>query len=151
MATTKKTTEDGAVVEAKPKKKPRGGNSPVIGDNGLMAEPGDNAKYVMLGMKLFNLPSIDLHDPMQVNDRLNEFFQIHAEADMKPTVSGMGMALGLDRRRLCRSPGPTTCSAFCESCLLLFIANMEGSVSPEWMFSNSEVFTCLILNLIRFF
>ena len=50
-----------------------------------------------------------------------------------------------------RSPGPTTCSAFCESCLLLFIANMEGSVSPEWMFSNSEVFTCLILNLIRFF
>ena len=83
------------------KKKPRGGkNSPVIGDNGLMAEPGDNAKYLALGMKLFNLPPIDLKDPQQVNDRLNEFFQIHADADMKPTVSGMGMALGLDRRRL---------------------------------------------------
>ncbi len=38
--------------------------------------------------------------PQQVNDRLNEFFKIHADADMKPTVSGMGMALGLDRRRL---------------------------------------------------
>ena len=82
-------------------KKPRGGkNSPVIGDNGLMAEPGDNTKYLALGMKLFNLSPIDLHDPVQVNDRLNEFFQIHADADMKPTVSGMGMALGLDRRRL---------------------------------------------------
>ena len=82
-------------------KKPRGGKySPVIGDNGLMAEPGDNTKYLALGMKLFNLPTIDLKDPEQVKDRLNEFFQIHADADMKPTVSGMGMALGLDRRRL---------------------------------------------------
>jgi hypothetical protein len=41
-----------------------------------------------------------LNDPKQVTDRLNEFFQIHADADMKPTVSGMGMSLGLDRRRL---------------------------------------------------
>ena len=86
--------------ETKPKK-PRGGkNSPVIGNNGLMVEAGDNAKYLAVGMQLFNLPSIDLKDPQQVQDRLNEFFQIHVEADMKPTVAGMGMALGLDRRRL---------------------------------------------------
>ena len=82
-------------------KKPRGGkNSPVIGDNGLMVEQGDNAKYLALGMKLFSLPPIDLKDPEQVNNRLMEFFQMHVDADMKPTVSGMGMALGLDRRRL---------------------------------------------------
>ena len=97
MATIK--NDDDVVKEVI--QKPRGGkNSPVIGDNGLMAEPGDNTKYLTLGMKLFNLPSIDLKDPEQVNNRLMEFFQIHAEADMKPTVSGMGMALGLDRRRL---------------------------------------------------
>ena len=87
------------VTEVKPKKKPRGGNN-FLTDAALNVEPGDNTKYVMLGAKLFNLPSIDLHDPEQVNNRLNEFFTIHAEADMKPTVSGMGMALGLDRRRL---------------------------------------------------
>ncbi len=87
------------VVEVKPKKKPRGGNN-ILTDAALDVNPGDNTKYVLLGAKLFNLPPIDLHDPEQVNDRLNEFFQIHAEADMKPTVSGMGMALGLDRRRL---------------------------------------------------
>ena len=99
MATKKKTDNVTEVVETP--KKPRGGkNSPVIGDNGLMTEPGDNTKYLTLGMKLFNLPPIDLKDPEQVNDRLLEFFQIHANADMKPTVSGMGMALGLDRRRL---------------------------------------------------
>ena len=81
------------------KKKPRGGNN-FLTDAALNVEAGDNTKYVMLGMRLFNLPPIDLNDPVAVNDRLNEFFQIHAEADMKPTVSGMGMALGLDRRRL---------------------------------------------------
>ena len=97
---TKKKTEDTTELVEKPKK-PRGGKySPVIGDNGIMAEPGDNAKYLSLGMKLFNLPPIDLKDPEQVNHRLMEFFQLHADADMKPTVSGMGMALGLDRRRL---------------------------------------------------
>ena len=82
-------------------KKPTGyKNSPVIGDNGLNLEPGDNTKFLTIGMKLFNLPPIDLKDPVQVKDRLNEFFTIHAQADMKPTVAGMGMALGLDRRRL---------------------------------------------------
>jgi hypothetical protein len=95
---TKKNNDD---VVKEVVKKPRGGkNSPVIGDNGLQVAPGDNTKYLALGMRLFNLPPIDLNDPEQVNERLNEFFQIHAEADMKPTVSGMGMALGLDRRRL---------------------------------------------------
>ena len=87
--------------ETKPvKRKGNGKNSPVIGDNGLMVEPGDNTKYLTLGMELFNLPTIDLREPEQVENRLNEFFEIHARYDMKPTVAGMGMALGLDRRRL---------------------------------------------------
>lgn len=82
-------------------KKPRGHkNSPVIGDNGLNLEAGDNTKYLSLGRELFNLPSIDLREPEQVINRLNEFFMIHERYDMKPTVAGMGMALGLDRRRL---------------------------------------------------
>ena len=81
--------------------KPRGGkNSPVIGDNGLQTEPGDNAKYLAVSMELYKLPAIDLKDPEQVNARLGEYFEIHLKNDLKPTVSGMGMALGLDRRRL---------------------------------------------------
>ena len=97
---TKKNDDDivNEVVE-KTKKKPRGGNN-FLTDAALNVQPGDNTKYVLLGARLFNLPPIDLKDPEQVTNRLNEFFQIHAEADMKPTVSGMGMALGLDRRRL---------------------------------------------------
>jgi hypothetical protein len=96
-----KKKEENAIEEVKPKKpKANGKNSPVIGDNGLMVEAGDNTKYLSLGMELFNLPAIDLREPEQVNNRLNEFFEIHARYDMKPTVAGMGMALGLDRRRL---------------------------------------------------
>lgn len=100
MATKKKTDNVTEVTEAPKKKlKPRGGNN-ILTDAALNVEPGDNTKYVLLGAKLFNLPPIDLKKPEQVVNRLNEFFTIHAEADMKPTVSGMGMALGLDRRRL---------------------------------------------------
>ncbi len=86
------------VVKDIVKKKPRGKS---MQENlAPITEPGDNTKYLSLGMELFNLPAIDLKDPEQVNNRLNEFFEIHARYDMKPTVAGMGMALGLDRRRL---------------------------------------------------
>ena len=96
MAEKKKNKTD--VVEVV-KKKPRGGNN-ILTDAALDLEKGDNTKYLALGRELFNLPTIDLKDPVQVTDRLNEFFMIHERYDMKPTVAGMGMALGLDRRRL---------------------------------------------------
>ena len=93
------TKNNDNVVNEIVKKKPRGGNN-ILTDAALNVEQGDNAKYLSLGRKLFNLPTIDLKDPEQVVNRLNEFFAIHEEYDMKPTVAGMGMALGLDRRRL---------------------------------------------------
>ena len=45
-----------------PKKKgrPRGGNSPVIGDNGLNLDAGDNTKYMTVQMALLNMPDIDM-------------------------------------------------------------------------------------------
>lgn len=82
------------------KKKPRGGNSPVIGDNGLMLEEGDNTKFMKVNTALFNMENIDLHDNEAVQNRLNEYFALYAENDMKPTVAGMAMALGMNRRTL---------------------------------------------------
>lgn len=83
----------------------RKGNNPnggiQLSDKALNVEEGDNRKYLLVSMQLMNLPNIDLHNNEQVIDRLNEYFKIQAEADMKPTVAGMGLALnGLDRRRL---------------------------------------------------
>ena len=92
------TDKNNEVVEVKPKKKPRGKN---IGETlAPITEPGDNAKYMTVNLKLFNLPPIDLHEPEQVQMRLAEYFQIHIDGDLKPTVAGMAMALGIDRRRL---------------------------------------------------
>lgn len=95
-----KEIQDMGEQVVKTKGKPRGGNSPMIGDNGLMLQEGDNAKILGVNIKLFNMPKVDLHDPEAVAERLTEFFMLYAENDMKPTVAGMGMALGLDRRRL---------------------------------------------------
>lgn len=95
-----KEIQDMGEQVVKTKGKPRGGNSPMIGENGLMLQEGDNAKILGVNIKLFNMPKIDLHDPEAVTERLSEFFMLYAENDMKPTVAGMGMALGLDRRRL---------------------------------------------------
>ena len=74
--------------------KKRGNNSPVIGNNGITTESGDNTKYIAVSMELTDLPAIDLHDPKQVEDRLRDYFNIHMRYDMKPTVVGMAMALG---------------------------------------------------------
>ena len=75
-------------------------NSPMIGNNGLNLEAGDNTKILGVNIKLFNMSKVDLHDPDAVAERLTEFFMLYAENDMKPTVAGMAMALGMDRRRL---------------------------------------------------
>lgn len=83
----------------KKKGKPRGGNN-ILTDAALNVEPGDNAKYIKNAMQLSLLPTIDLKDGDAVANRIQEFFQIQFENDLKPTISGLGIALGLDRRRL---------------------------------------------------
>ena len=89
---------DEIVEEIVKKKKPRGKN---IGETlAPVTEPGDNAKYIGVSLKLFNMKPVDLHNTDEVEKRLEEYFAIHVQADLKPTVVGMAMALGIDRRRL---------------------------------------------------
>ena len=83
------------------KKKPRGGNSPVIGMNGYDLEPGDNTKYLNLNVELLNMKDIDLHNATEVQQRLSDYFDLYARYDMKPTVAGMAMSLnGMSRQTL---------------------------------------------------
>ena len=93
----KKAEKDVQVI----KKKPRGGNSPVIGDNGLMLEKGDNAKIMSINIALFNMQDIDMTDAQAVTGRLGEYFALYEQADLKPTVAGMAIALnGMSRQTL---------------------------------------------------
>jgi hypothetical protein len=61
---------------------------------------GDNTKYLLVNVELMNMTDIDIKNPDEVRERINDYFKLYASHDMKPTVAGLGMALGLDRRRL---------------------------------------------------
>ena len=82
------------------KKKPRGLSKEMADGKWLQTEPGDNTRIVQTNMKFFDMPRVDLRDPNAVHERLCEYFKIYGEADLKPTVAGMAMCLGVDRRRL---------------------------------------------------
>ncbi len=90
-------TDSGEQI-VKAKRQAHGMAAALKGDLGL--EPGDNTRIVQTNMRFFDMPKVDLHDPEAVRVRLGEYFQIYAEADLKPTVAGMAMCLGVDRRRL---------------------------------------------------
>lgn len=64
------------------------------------AKPGDMTRYINLNAELYNLPDIDIRNPDEVFNRLNEYFNIFAKYDTKPTVAGMAMALGMSRQNL---------------------------------------------------
>jgi hypothetical protein len=98
MAKKKADLVDSGTEIVKQKRKPAGMAAALAGDLGQ--EPGDNTRIVQTNMQFFDMPKIDLHDPGAVRERLCEYFRIYGEADLKPTVAGMAMCLGVDRRRL---------------------------------------------------
>lgn len=59
---------------------------------------GTNRKYLLHALKVSKAPKIDVNDPKQVEERIDWYFQLCLEDDMKPTVTGMCNSLGLDRR-----------------------------------------------------
>lgn len=80
----------------------RGGNNPTgIGGFGSVdTTPGDNARYLRHSLTMLDLPAIDISDPVQVEMRIRQYFEQCVGSDMKPTVSGMALALGVDRKTL---------------------------------------------------
>ena len=100
MARKKTDIVDSGAEIVKAKKKPRGLSKDMADGKWLQTEPGDNTRIVMTNMKFFDMPKVDLNDSEAVRERLGEYFQIYGEADLKPTVAGMALALGVDRRRL---------------------------------------------------
>lgn len=90
------TTKDNPVEKPVKKKETRGHKK---GDM-LWNDPGDNTKFMKVNMVLFNMDKVDMKDAEAVQNRINEFFMLYTENDMKPTVAGMGMALGMSRQQL---------------------------------------------------
>lgn len=83
------------------KKKPRGGNNWLSPENMLNVEKGDNSKIMGVNIALFQMKDIDMKDAEAVSQRLGEYFTLYEQADLKPTVAGMALALnGMSRQTL---------------------------------------------------
>lgn len=80
-------------------KNAKGAKSPVIGDNGLSVKPGEMADIVRhcvtTGMMW---EPIDNKDPVQLQQRVLEYFNYCIENDMKPGNLGLYATWGIDRR-----------------------------------------------------
>lgn len=59
-------------------------------------KPGDNSKYLRHALAVYDLPAIDISDEKQVEDRIRWYFNHCVENDMKPTVTGLCNAIGID-------------------------------------------------------
>lgn len=83
------------------KKTSRGGarrESPVIGDNGFYNDSGDIANYIqgMVHFKKLPLPQTDI----EVEERINLYFQYCIDHDLRPGIEGLSLALGTTRKSL---------------------------------------------------
>ena len=99
MAEKKTTKSTQKKKDGRGGKRPGAGN-PALTGKALDLEPGDNARFLKNAMAIMNLPSIDVHDPDQVAERINEYFTMMFNDDMKPTVPGFAMALGMSRQQV---------------------------------------------------
>lgn len=66
----------------------------------VQTEPGDNTKYLQHSLKIALLPDIDIKNIQQLEERIFDYFQICAQDDMKPSVAGLALAVGVDRKTL---------------------------------------------------
>lgn len=66
----------------------------------VQTNPGDNSKYLNHNIQVASLPSIDTTNPKEVEKRIFEYFQICGENDMKPSMAGMALAIGVSRSTL---------------------------------------------------
>lgn len=69
-------------------------------DRTVQTEPGDNARYIRHNMMLYELEPLSLDDPAEVKERTQVYFDICAQNDMKPSVAGYALALGISRQEL---------------------------------------------------
>lgn len=78
----------------------RGGKNNFPNAQPLNVEPGDNSRFLQHSLTIMNQPPIDITDVKQVEERLQWYFNLCFENDMKPTVSGFCNSLKIVRQTL---------------------------------------------------
>lgn len=99
MISNKTDVPDDAVTEIVKQKRHR--NRPDLAKFGEEnTEPGDNARYLRFARVSLSLPPIDISDPNQVEQRINDYFDFCEINDRKPNMIGMANWIGVDRATL---------------------------------------------------
>ena len=88
------------IVEKRGRGRPKGTGGNKRPDSTAQLEPGDNRKFLEHDLRMWDWPAVDMTKPEAVTERIGNYFRICAEDDMKPSVAGMALAFGMDRRRL---------------------------------------------------
>jgi hypothetical protein len=96
------TTNENAIIEQgkqaiKSKGKPRGGNSPMIGDNGVNTKPGDNTRYAGILTQLHKWGEVDHANIKALEQRFWQFVDFCGANDVRVTNQLAYFALGLNK------------------------------------------------------
>lgn len=97
------TIPDASTTEITPKRgrgRPKGTGGNKRPDSTVQADEGDNRKYLQHNLKMWEWPKVDMKKPEDVHERVTLYFQTCADDDMKPSVAGLALAFGIDRRTL---------------------------------------------------
>ena len=92
------------IVEKRGRGRPKGtgGNKRPDRTDAMMpkTEPGDNQRYLAHSMAMFDWLDVDMKEPEQVRERIGQYLALCAKDDMKPSVAGMALAFGVDRKTI---------------------------------------------------
>lgn len=80
------------------KKRTRKDSSLESGDT----QPGDNAKFTRHKLEIISWGDIVISDPVAVRERSVKYIQSCVDHDLKPTIAGYALALGMERHTLFR-------------------------------------------------
>lgn len=66
----------------------------------MLTLPGDNSKYLAHGMKMWDWGKPDMMNPTAVAERIEQYFQLCIDDDMKPSVEGLACAFNVHRKTI---------------------------------------------------
>lgn len=100
MTNKNETISDEQVREVVKKKRGAKWTQDLTAEGSGNMAPGENARFVRHALVSWNLPPIDISDPVQVQNRIGEYFDYCIKNDRRPQIVGMCNWLGISRDTL---------------------------------------------------
>lgn len=83
--------------QVKKRGRPKGTTGTIRLDRRVNTDPGDNTKFLSHDIKIMHLPAVDINDSIQVQKRIDDYFSICAEDDIKPSIASLALAFSVSR------------------------------------------------------